>query len=144
MCGRCHADARLAARYGMSSNVLRTYLADFHGMTASLQRRQNGGAKGGAVTALCTDCHGVHAIAHPGLPGSTSHANLTSSCQKCHPAATPEFPAAWLSHCEPSWRTAPLVQAVRVAYRILIPVVLGGLLLQIFIHVRRFLLTVRR
>ena len=60
------------------------------------------------------------------------------------PGATPEFPAAWLSHYEPSWRTAPLVQGVRVAYRILLPVVLGGLLLQIVIHVRRFLTAGRR
>jgi len=140
MCGRCHADPQLAARYGMSPNVLRTYLADFHGMTASLQKKQNGNGKGGAVTALCTDCHGIHDIAHPGLPGSTTHANLTSSCTKCHPDATPEFPAAWLSHYDPSWSKAPVVHAVRVAYRILIPVVLAGLLLQIAIHVRRFVM----
>jgi predicted CXXCH cytochrome family protein len=144
MCGKCHADQKLAAKYGMSSDVLRTYLADFHGMTASLQQRQNGGAPAGAVTAVCTDCHGVHDIAHPGQPGSTTHANLLSSCGKCHQGAPPEFPAAWLSHYEPSWTKAPLVHAVKVAYRILIPVVLGGLLLQIVIHVRRYLMAAGR
>lgn len=145
MCGRCHADRTIAERYGMSSDVLRTYLADFHGMTASVQKRQNGnGHHGGAVTAVCTDCHGVHDIARPGLPGSTTHANLTSACKKCHPGATPEFPAAWLSHYEPSWTKAPLVHAVRVGYRILIPLVLSGLVLQIAIHIRRFLTAVAR
>jgi hypothetical protein len=141
MCGRCHADPKLAAKYGMSSAVLRTYLADFHGMTASLQKGQSGTGVGNAITALCTDCHGVHDIAHPGLPGSTAHANLTNACRKCHAGATPEFPAAWLSHYEPSWQKAPLVHAVRVAYRILIPIVLGGLMLQIVIHMRRFFLS---
>jgi predicted CXXCH cytochrome family protein len=144
MCGRCHADEKLAAKYGMSPAVLRTYLADFHGVTASLHRGEDDAGKGGAVTAVCTDCHGVHDIAHPGLPGSTTHANLTNACAKCHPGATPEFPAAWLSHYEPSWTKAPLVHAVRLAYRILIPVVLGGLLLQILIHLRRFAMAMAR
>jgi hypothetical protein len=67
-----------------------------------------------------------------------------NACAKCHPTSTPEFPAAWLSHYEPSWTKAPLVHAVRVGYRVLIPVVLGGLLLQIFIHVRRFMTAVSR
>ena len=71
-------------------------------------------------------------------------AKLTNACSKCHPAATPEFPAAWLSHYEPSWTKAPLVHAVRVAYRILIPVVLSGLVLQIFIHLRRVFMGVAR
>ena len=31
MCGRCHADAAMMKKYGLSTNVLRTYLADFHG-----------------------------------------------------------------------------------------------------------------
>ena len=61
MCGKCHADRKLAAKYGMSDKVLQTYLADFHGMTASLHESKSTGST--RFTALCIDCHGVHDIA---------------------------------------------------------------------------------
>ncbi len=55
-------------KYGLSTNVMQTYLADFHGMTASLQK--NGAEPdGGRVVALCIDCHGVHDITKTEGPG---------------------------------------------------------------------------
>src|SRR5208337_3034929 len=38
LCARCHTDAAMMAKYRISTAVLTTYLADFHGMTASLHR----------------------------------------------------------------------------------------------------------
>ena len=38
LCIRCHGDGQLMARYGISARVAQTYLADFHGVTASLER----------------------------------------------------------------------------------------------------------
>jgi nitrate/TMAO reductase-like tetraheme cytochrome c subunit len=136
MCGRCHADAKRMAKYGISTDVLQTYLSDFHGMTASLARPT---AKGEVrVTAVCVDCHGFHDIARVDEPGSrVLKANLVRTCRQCHPGATDNFPAAWLSHFEPSLSKAPLVYLVKVFYAVFIPFVIGGLVLQILLHVWR-------
>jgi hypothetical protein len=137
MCGKCHSDPKLAAKYGMSDKVLQTYLADFHGMTASLHSRKN--TDGTRFTALCVDCHGVHDIKRVKDPDShVIRANLVKTCQKCHAGAGPTFPAAWLSHYEPSPAKAPLVYGVKVFYRVFIPFVIGGLLLQMGLHLWRF------
>ena len=55
--------------------------------------------------------------------------NLLVTCQQCHPSATTNFPAAWLSHYTPSATQNTLVFNVGLFYRILIPVVIGGMLL---------------
>jgi predicted CXXCH cytochrome family protein len=137
LCGSCHTNATLMAKYGLSTNVLQTYLADFHGKTASLQREESAGA-GTAFAAVCTDCHGVHDITKVDDPNSkVMRANLVKTCQQCHTGATANFPAAWLSHYEPSLRRAPLVYAVKVFYAIIIPFIMGGLVLQILLHLWR-------
>src|SRR5450432_400580 len=83
MCGKCHGDPKLAAKYGMSDKVLQTYLNDFHGMTASLHGQKRG--EGTRFTALCIDCHGVHDIKRVKDPESrVIRANLVKTCQKCH------------------------------------------------------------
>jgi hypothetical protein len=136
LCGKCHADEKRMKPYGLSTAVLRTYLADFHGMTASLSHAADQGER--RVTALCTDCHGVHDIAKVDDPGSgVMRANLARTCSRCHAGATESFPASWLSHYEPSWRTAPLVHGVKQFYRVLIPFMIGGLVLQVLLHLWR-------
>jgi predicted CXXCH cytochrome family protein len=138
MCGRCHSDPKLMSRYGISPEVVKTYLADFHGMAAQLSRGQK---KGPAerIVAGCTDCHGVHDIQKVKDPGSTvMAANLQKTCARCHAGATATFPAAWLSHYEPSPQKAPIVWAVQVFYRFMIPFMVVGLTLQIALHLWRF------
>ena len=142
ICGRCHTDARLMARYGLSTKVVDTYLRDFHGMSAALSK---GHLKKGEkrdpknlVAAVCTDCHGVHEITRTKDPGSpVVRANLVKTCRKCHKDATDAFPASWLSHYEPSPEKAPLVWAVQLFYRLMIPFMIGGLVLQIALHLWR-------
>jgi Cytochrome c3 len=135
MCGACHTNAAMMKKYGLSTSVVSTYLADFHGATAVLQQKEKGAQP---VVALCTDCHGVHDITQADAPGSkVVQANLVKTCQKCHPDATENFPASWLSHYEPTWKKAPLVFAVKVFYQVLIPFMIGGLLLQIALHLWR-------
>jgi len=56
-------------------------------------------------------------------------ANLLATCQKCHPAATENFPDSWLSHYIPARDRAPVVYWARLAYNILIPGVVGGMAL---------------
>jgi predicted CXXCH cytochrome family protein len=139
LCGRCHANEGLMKKYGLSTAVLRTYLADFHGKTASLRQHQ-GTTPTGRVVARCTDCHGVHDIQKADDPNSpVMKANLQRTCRKCHDDANANFPGAWLSHYEPSWKKAPIVYGVKVAYAVLIPFMIGGLGLQILLHLWRLM-----
>ncbi len=136
LCGSCHTDERIMKKYGLSTGVLTSYLSDFHGMTAALHKSQH--AKPTGLTALCIDCHGIHDITKVRDPKSpVMQANLVETCRQCHPDASEKFPAAWLSHYEPSWKKAPLVYAVTVFYKIFIPFVIGGLVLQILLHLWR-------
>jgi predicted CXXCH cytochrome family protein len=134
MCGGCHSDEKRMEQYGLSTNVLKTYLQDFHGVTASLDAARNANT----VSATCTDCHGVHNIVTTsGERGQAMKANLVEKCRSCHPSASDDFPDAWLSHYEPSLAHAPLVFGVNLAYKILIPFMIGGLVLQILLHLWR-------
>ena len=133
LCGNCHGDEKKMAPYGLSTRVLQTYLADFHGMSASLSSAKR--PEEARLTALCTDCHGVHDISKVDDPGSrVVKANLVKTCRRCHEGASDNFPAAWLSHYEPSLKQAPLVWLVQAFYWVFIPFVIGGLVLQVVLH----------
>jgi predicted CXXCH cytochrome family protein len=128
ICARCHADEKLMAKYGISTDVFNTYVSDFHGTTVVLfeaiapDQQTN--------KPVCIDCHGVHDILPPDNPNSTvMKANLLTTCQKCHPDATINFPTAWMSHYRPSPQHFALVYYVQLFYRFLIPTVIGGMFL---------------
>lgn len=135
MCGNCHTNQKMMDKYGLSTRVVATYLADFHGTTTLFQQSESGVKP---TVALCTDCHGVHDITKTDAPGSkVLKANLVKTCQKCHPDANESFPDAWLSHYEPTWEKTPLVAGVGAFYAFLIPFMIGGLVLQIALHLWR-------
>ncbi len=135
ICGRCHTNKSLMSKYGLSSKVVDTYLSDFHGMAATLQK---GKLKGERLAPGCTDCHGVHDIQKASDPGSKVVAqNLVKTCRKCHPDANESFPQAWLSHYEPSWNKASAVYAVQLFYKFIIPFMVIGIVLQIALHLWR-------
>lgn len=127
LCAGCHTDESLMADYGISTAVLETYVADFHGTTVTLFEKQSPEAE--TNKPVCFDCHGVHDIARTDDPekGLQVRENLLARCQVCHPAATAEFPDAWLSHYIPSPERHPVVFAVNTFYRFFIPGVLGGM-----------------
>lgn len=136
LCGGCHSDEQLMAKYGLSTRVLQTYLQDFHGVTNRLLQEQS--PQIWTEKAVCTDCHGIHDITRTDDPESrVIRANLVETCRNCHPGATDNFPAAWLSHYEPDWDKAPLVYVVRLFYRFFIPFVVGGLALHILLDLWR-------
>ena len=129
MCADCHTDKKKMAKYKLSTQVLRTYVADFHGSTVTLfQRRHPDQVTNKPV---CYDCHGIHDIASKSDPKKSLQvkANLLRTCQKCHPDATASFSDAWLSHYIPTKERTPLVYWSRLAYQILIPGVVGGMAL---------------
>jgi predicted CXXCH cytochrome family protein len=136
ICIRCHGDKGLMSKYGISTTVAQTYLADFHGVTASLSR--NLPAAQQQVVVTCVECHGAHNIASPKLKGPEAmKATVATACGKCHQNTAPTFPAAWLSHYPPSPRHAPLVWAVELFYKIFIPFAVVGLVLHLLLHVYR-------
>jgi predicted CXXCH cytochrome family protein len=137
ICGNCHGDAERMKKYGLSANVLRTYVADFHGKTARL-RAAAGAAHEQDVVAVCSDCHGTHDVARAQSPTSpVVKANLVNTCRRCHSEAGAQFPDAWLSHYEPSWSGTPAIMAVQTGYAVLIPFMIGGMLLQVLLHLWR-------
>lgn len=136
ICAQCHSDEERMSKYGISTNVLKTYLDDFHGKTFAFYKRQS--SRVWPDTPVCTDCHGVHDIVSVKSSQSpVMKANLLSTCQRCHPDAGPNFPSAWLSHYEPTLSRTPMVFAVRWFYRLVIPLVIGGLILHITLDVWR-------
>ena len=135
-CIKCHSNAPLMAKYQISSTVGQTYLADFHGATASLSRHLPEDQQQIVVT--CNDCHGVHNIASPKAKGAEAMTStVKAACGKCHKDTAQTFPAAWLSHYPPSPTHAPLVWGVQMFYSVFIPFGVIGLILHLLLHVYR-------
>lgn len=140
LCAKCHTNETLMKQFGISTNVLNTYVADFHGTTVQMFEKNYPDQP--TNKPVCTDCHGVHDILRPDDPqaGIAFKRNLLVKCQQCHPdATTASFTDAWLSHYEPSPKVFPLVFFVNLFYKIFIPAVLGGMILFVLTDVyRRF------
>ncbi|MEW5960600.1 MAG: cytochrome c3 family protein [Chloroflexota bacterium] len=135
ICGGCHANQTMMEKYGISTQVFQTYLADFHGRTVDFFRRQGGNPSNEAV---CFDCHGIHNIRKPDDPLSTVYpTNLQHTCQQCHEDANITFPRAWLSHFAPTLKETPVLYAVNLIYQILIPLTIGGFMLYIGLDANR-------
>jgi len=124
ICGDCHADEERMAKYGISTDVFDTYLADFHGTTVELVERVSPDQP--SNKAVCYDCHGIHDIRPTDDPeAQVIKENLVKICRKCHPDATANFPTAWTRHYRASREQYTLVWAVQWFYRLLIPGVIG-------------------
>jgi hypothetical protein len=119
-------------KYGLSTAVLRTYVADFHGSTVTIFQKEHPDQQ--TNKPVCYDCHGIHDIPHTSDPkkGIQTKANLLKTCQQCHPSATANFPDAWMSHFIPDRERTPLVFWLGWLYRVLIPGTIGGMLLFVF------------
>jgi hypothetical protein len=136
MCGECHANEEMMAKYGISTQVFDTYVADFHGTTVQLFEKQHPDQP--TNEAVCTDCHGVHDIMQvSNTDAAVVKENLLVSCQKCHPDATSNFPDSWVGHFIPSREYYPLVYYVNLFYKIVIPATIGAMILFILLDVFR-------
>lgn len=141
LCAECHTNSDIMDKYGISTNVLDTYVADFHGTTVKLFEESYPDQP--TNKPVCTDCHGIHDILNVDNPnaGIAHKNNLLVKCQQCHPDATTEtFTEAWMSHYEPSPEVFPLVYYVNLFYKFFIPAVLGGMIVFVLSDVyRRFI-----
>ncbi len=127
ICADCHTNPELMDKYGLSTEVLNTYVADFHGTTVEIFSKVSPDAP--TNKAVCYDCHGIHDIQSVSDPdgGLAFRENLLARCQVCHPDATVNFSDAWLSHYIPSAENTPAVYFVNLFYSIFIPGLLGGM-----------------
>jgi hypothetical protein len=114
-------------KYGISTDVLNTYVSDFHGTTVTLFEKQS--PDSATNKPVCYDCHGIHDISRVNDPksGIEMQQNLLVRCKVCHPDATNNFPSAWMSHYIPSPEHYSLVYYVNLFYKFFIPMVLGGM-----------------
>jgi hypothetical protein len=125
LCADCHTNAQVMDKYGIATQVLDTYISDFHGTTLQLFEKTDPDQE--VNYPVCYDCHGVHNISAVDDPqkGLEIKENVLVACQRCHPDATTNFPDAWLSHYIPSREHTPLVFYVNLFYQFFIPIVLG-------------------
>ena len=143
LCAKCHTDEKMMAKYGLNTNVLNSYISDFHGTTVELFQKHSPDQLPNKP--LCVDCHGVHSILSTKNAQSTVFKeNLLVTCQKCHPSATANFSDAWLSHYTPSADKYPLVYFVNLFYLILLPVVLVGMAIFVLSDIGRRIVNRRK
>lgn len=139
ICAKCHADKERMAKYDLSTDVLQTYLDDFHGTSNELY--SSVGMPGGRPVASCSDCHGTHDIKALSKDApDKALAQVETMCRRCHDEANTAFAAAWMSHQQVSLETAPAVWAITWIYRLMIPAIMIALLL----HIALDLLQVRK
>ncbi len=140
LCANCHTDSNLMRKYGLSTEVLNTYVADFHGTTVVLFDKTYPDQP--TNKPVCTDCHGVHDIAKTDDPakGLAVRENLLVRCQACHPDATTNFPDSWMSHYIPTADKYPMVYYVNLFYKFLIPGIIGGMGLLVVMDFTRMMI----
>ncbi len=144
LCAKCHTDPARMDKYGISTQVLNTYVADFHGTTVTLFESTSPDQP--TNKPVCIDCHGVHDIVKVDDPqhGIAIKKNLLLKCQQCHPGINENYPEAWLSHYIPSPEKAPLVYYVNLFYQLMIPATIGGMLVFVISDFIRRLIDRRR
>jgi hypothetical protein len=136
ICGECHSDPEVMDKYDISTEVLDTYLADFHGRTVNMFRLKTDTSPSDKAT--CYDCHGIHNILRPENPNSMVYpTNLQETCARCHEDANITFPEAWLSHYVPDLDENPIIYAVNIGYPLFVFGALGFMFVYMFLDARK-------
>lgn len=78
MCASCHANTKVTKSHPVPPpQVIQKYFEGVHG-EGTLEKGLN-------VSAICSDCHGAHAVLPKKDPASAiSHRNVPHTCRKCH------------------------------------------------------------
>lgn len=129
-CPSCHNAERLVRKYGLPPDRVTTYQDSYHG----LADRQ-----GYKKAANCGSCHGVHKVLPHTDPASmVAKGNLVATCGQCHPNAGPGFVDGQV-HTTPDRDQAKVAYWARVAYWVLIPLVIGGMLVHNAVLLLKFI-----
>ncbi len=144
VCAKCHTDPAIMNKYSIPTQVLNTYVADFHGTTVTLFEKTT--PDQATNKPVCFDCHGVHDIKRVDDPvyGLQMKQNLLLACQRCHLDANTNFPDAWMSHYIPSPTHYPIVYYVNLFYKFFIPAVIGSMVIFVISDIVRRLIERRK
>jgi cytochrome b subunit of formate dehydrogenase len=122
ICARCHEGVRLSQEFGVPGGRVSSYFDSYHGLASE---------GGSVVAANCSSCHGVHNILPSSDPHSTiNHANLGSTCGKCHQGVTQKFTQTKVhlgDGIHPNDIGSIAVRWVRIVYIALILLVIGAM-----------------
>lgn len=89
-CIKCHGNEEMMKRNNLSAEAVETYLESYHGKSYRLGFPER--------AAGCSDCHTAHLVLPADVPASTvNQKNLVTTCNPCHPKATPLF-SLYYSH----------------------------------------------
>ena len=126
LCGGCHSNPELVAKFGILGDVVESYLDSYHAW--ALER-------GSDLVATCTDCHNVHEIRSTLDPASAVHPdNVVATCGRCHERTNPTFAQSY-TH-ESALKARGPAGWAKLIYLVLIAVVLGGMVVHNLIIVR--------
>lgn len=118
-CIVCHENPRIAERFGKPGGQSMLYQDSYHGLAVM---------RGSEKSAMCVDCHNVHKILPKEHPeSSVSENNVSATCQKCHPDATPVFSQSY-SHRTINETSARIENFVAELYFWLIVSVIGAMI----------------
>ena len=135
LCGDCHNDPTIIAKYNLQSDVVHSYTDSYHGWAT---RRDHGHA------ATCISCHSAHLVLPKADPeSSVSEANVVATCAQCHEGATDVFAESY-DHAAASSATNSGRRIVTRIYLSLIIFVIGGMALHNAIIVNYYLVEKRR
>jgi cytochrome b subunit of formate dehydrogenase/nitrate/TMAO reductase-like tetraheme cytochrome c subunit len=84
-CASCHENVKMTKSHPVPPpQVIQKYFEGVHGK-GTLEKGLN-------VSAICSDCHGAHAVLPKSDPNSTiSHMNVPKTCGKCHEGILGQF-----------------------------------------------------
>ena len=117
LCGNCHTDPEMAAKYGITAGVVESYLDSYHGWAIE---------HGGTLVATCIDCHTTHNIRSPLDPISAIYPdNVAATCGQCHKRSNETFARSY-THASALAARSPHDWA-KIIYIGLIAFVLGGM-----------------
>jgi len=135
LCGDCHSDPVIIAKYGLQKQVVVSYTDSYHGWAT---RRAS------QTSATCVSCHTAHLVLPAADPQSSVAAgNVVATCRQCHEGANEAFARSY-DHRTASAATNRGRRIVRAVYIVLIAVVIGGMALHNAIIFNYYLIEKRR
>jgi formate dehydrogenase gamma subunit len=127
-CAPCHESATLNEKYGIPAGRLASFIDSYHGLKS----------KAGDITvANCASCHGAHRILpHTDRTSSIHPANLRHTCGECHPGISEALAQTKIHQI--GWaRMQGWPDFFAVLYMVIISITVTGMLLYIFLDMRR-------
>jgi len=135
LCGDCHSDPVIIAKYDLQHDVVHTYEDSYHGWATA---RTSGSA------ATCVNCHNAHLVLPAADPASTvSDTKVVATCRQCHRDATVEFARSY-NHIAASAATNRGRRIVTAFYLALIVIVIGGMAVHNAIILNYYMVEKRR